>query len=74
LVDKECIADYNSPESMAAKLKQSREYMGTPALNLVYSNQHIDLQKFGKDTIITETNIIFRQFDTNNPNWLSVEI
>jgi len=43
LVDKECIADYNSPESMAAKLKESTEYLGTPALNVIYSNDHLDL-------------------------------
>jgi hypothetical protein len=73
-VDKECIADYNSKESMAAKFKESLDYMGTPAINLIYSNQRLDLLKYGKETIVTETKIIFRQFDLTNPNWLSVEI
>jgi len=47
-VDKECIADYKSPASLKKKFKESQDYLGRPAMNILANTEYIDFRKFGE--------------------------
>jgi len=40
---------------MMAKLKESREYLGRPAIKIVSNTQRIDMTKFNDESIVFET-------------------
>ena len=74
MADKECIADLKDPASLKAKFEESKSYLGRPSIQIVSNTQRFDLEKFGNETIINESNVIVRQFSLEDPNWLQTFI
>lgn len=52
LVDKECIADLKDPKAVAAKLQETKDYLGQPKISFFSNNQRLDLKEFGDKTVV----------------------
>ena len=52
LVNKECIADYKDPKSLAKKLQDSKDYLGEPSMEIASNNQRLDLNKYKEESTV----------------------
>ena len=48
---------------MEKKLNEILTYIGSPVLTMVYNTQRQNLTNYNEDSIVTESQILYKQFD-----------
>ena len=65
----ECLADLTKKSSTDKKLSEILDYIGSPVLTMVYNTQRQNLTNYNEDSIVNESQLLYRQFDIKNPNF-----
>jgi len=65
-----CFVSGQSETELAEKLEDTKKWISQPDLNIVYNHETVQMDKYGKDSIKTESRVMNYQWSQKEPTFL----